>query len=371
VTQPLSVRTEPGLAGPRGPQVLEASTVIECDEDSRCEVDGYVWLWHDLGWSAERSVDFAQVFLEAAGADSTAESSSAADAATPAEKSPQQAIARKRAFKVMQPLSVRAQPGLNAQRLPGTLEVGMVIECEEDSRCEVDEHIWWRHNAGWSAEARSDGSIVFLRDPDAVAPVNPDGSLNMDGLPLRDGLFQRLPVDLHNIAWVQYFGNTSFAFREGRRWNYPAFSQGLHSGIDLASRVDKLPVYAGIAGVFLRNDGFGVAVRSGEYVIIYQHLTGTTSYVRGGPVTPDTTMGVMDPALGDNRHLHLEVRYDRERWIINPLWLMPPPMRDGISRKFGQFAAHFYRDQHWTRWQSPLDQPAILRGGPVIGPMAR
>jgi hypothetical protein len=369
VTQPLSVRAEPGLSGARGPQVLEAGTVIECDEDSRREVDGYVWLRHELGWSAERSVDFAQVYLEAPAEDSAEETS--ASAAEPAEKSPQQASARRRAFKVMQALSVRVEPGLNARRLPGTLEVGAVIECDEDSRCEVDEHIWWKHSAGWSAEAKLDGSIVFLRDPDAVAPVNPDGSLNVDGLPGRDELFQRLPVDLHNIAWVQYYGNTGFAFREGQRWNYPAFSQGLHSGLDLASRVDKVPVHAGVAGVFLRNDGFGVAVRSGEYVLIYQHLTSTSSYVRGGPVTPDTIMGIMDPALKDNRHLHLEVRYDRERWIINPLLLMPPPMRDGVTRKFANFASHFYRDQHWTRWQTPLDQPVILRGGPVIGPTAR
>jgi hypothetical protein len=121
----------------------------------------------------------------------------------------------------------------------------------------------------------------------------------------------------------------------------------------------------------LRNNRFGVGIQAGEYVIIYQHLVNTNSFVKGGQVTPDTVVGTLDPSLGSNMHLHLEVRYDREKWIVNPLLLVADEIRQGIMAKFPTFSKHFYSDERWNKWVTPLDQPVISRGGPVIGPTAK
>lgn len=44
---------------------VEATTIIEVDPDSRTEADGYIWWKHASGWSAEKSTNGRQVFLQA------------------------------------------------------------------------------------------------------------------------------------------------------------------------------------------------------------------------------------------------------------------------------------------------------------------
>jgi hypothetical protein len=39
--------------------------------------------------------------------------------------------------------------------------------------------------------------------------------------------------------------------------------------------------------------------------------------------------------------------------------------------KFPTYSKHFYSDERWNQWLTPLDQPVISRGGPVIGPTAK
>lgn len=366
VTTALSIRTAPSVNAARVNETgLLPDTVIEVLADSRREADGFIWWQHDLGWSAQGKVDGTVTYLEVV----------ETTPATITDASPQtviqtQTIAKveqtgtRRAFRVMQVLSIRAQPGLSAQRVDKTLAVGTVIEVSDSSRREVDGFVWWQHSDGWSAERKVDNSVIFLGDPTAQASTNSDGTVNVDGLPNRDSLFQRLPVDFGRVQWIQYFGNTKFAFENGRKWSYHTFAQGLHAGLDLGNNnPDGLPVYAGVQGIFKRNNRFGIAVQVGEYLVIYQHLHRIQNYVEGGQVTPDTILGEMDK----NNHLHLEIRFDRERWIVNPLLLLPPALRDAIMNKYANYAQHFYP---YSQWQTPLDQPVIQLGGPVIGPTA-
>ncbi len=349
VIQYLSVRTQPGLSSPRlTSTLLRPGTIIEVNPGSRRELDGYIWWRHAEGWSAERKLDGSAIFLEAISTNLPK---------TP--ESPEEASSRR--FSVLKPLSIRSAPSLSAQQLGNGLSVGQIIKVDANSRREAGGYIWWQHSQGWSAERNTLDTLVFLGEPQTASPHNPDGSINVDGLPHRDRLFQRLPVDFHRVQWVQYFGNTTFAYENGRERNYHTFSQGLHAGIDLGNTNPAgIPVYAGINGTFIRNSHFGIGVHSGEYVVIYRHLHNVL-YHKDDIVTPDTVLGEMNTL----NHLHLEVRYDLEQWIVNPLLLMPANIRDGIMTRFSDYNEHF---QSWYEWRTPLDQPVLQLGGPTIGP---
>jgi len=45
---------------------VEATTIVECEEESQTEADGYIWWKHADGWSAEKSSNGQQVFLQPA-----------------------------------------------------------------------------------------------------------------------------------------------------------------------------------------------------------------------------------------------------------------------------------------------------------------
>jgi hypothetical protein len=360
----LSVRVAPSLFASRQPDTeIQPGQIITVRPDSRRESDDYIWWQHETGWSAEGRIDGTVTFL------APLVSTEPGDPVTPAD--PIEPVHGETcSFKVLKRLSIRAEPGLSAPRR-GTLLPGMLLEAEEDSRCEADGFIWWHHMQGWSAEKAVDESVVFLGHPDTNPVESVSGNMNVDALPRLGTLFQRVPVDLAQTVWVQYFGNTRFAFSNGQNFNYPVFAQGLHSGLDFGSpNYAGIQVYAGVTGEFVRNDGFGVVVRSGEYVIVYQHLVNTDTFTPGGVVTPDTLIGTFDPSLRSNTHLHLEVRYDGENWIVNPLLFLPPAITTAITRRFSDFDQHFYSDENWQQWLTPLDQPVILRGGPLIGPTA-
>lgn len=395
VITPLSVRTQPSLSGARLTNAqLAPGTTIEVDAGSRQQVDGFIWWKHSMGWSAEKTLEGSKVFMEfvedvpqapvtpPAPVDVTpSKPAETAKPATPAAETAEKPAVTltpgKRIYAVQDTLSVRAQPGLNAPRLGQTLTKGDLIEVDTDNRQEVDGFVWWRHSAGWSAERKLDNSIIYLLEasaeqiaskPVVIPTTNPDGTLNLDALPQRGALFARLPLDLDQVKWVQYFGNTIFAFENGRRWSYHTFAQGLHSGLDLGNnKPGGIPIFAGVEGKILRNDRFGIAISSGEYVIIYQHLHKLPPLEKNTPITPNTVLGEMD---AQNNHLHLEVRFSKEKWIINPLLVIPDALRDGIINKFPTFSRHFYKSEKWTLWQSPLDQPVIVRGGPLVGPTA-
>ncbi len=401
----LSIRQSPGLSGQRLPRYLGSGAQIQVRADSRTEKDGFIWWEHDAGWSAEAKLDGSATYLKlikdsSAGTGSeTTEPDTTTDttdegttisietsggengdtsgdtniSVTPpttvivTTTDPEEPDEPKR-FKVLQNLSIRKSPSTSAERTAdGQLAGGMVITVIKTSRTEADGYVWWQHDKGWSAEAKIDGSDTFLGDPDTKVPgaisFTSDGLPDVTTLPQRDALVERMPVDLASTKWVQYFGNTQFAFKNGKRWNYDSFAQGLHSGFDFGnSNPAGVPVYAGVHGTFIRNNRYGIAVRAGDYVLIYQHLYKNTTYVAGGAVTPDTVMGEMTQT---DVHLHFEIRYSAEKWIINPLLMMSEAMRNSLMQKFPTFTRHF---QPYPQWQTPMEQPIIVRGGPVIGP---
>jgi hypothetical protein len=387
------VREEPHL---RGMMVrwIQPGELVEVQAGSRREADGYVWWQHADGWSAERSVDGESVFLidvpptpVATPVPVPAAAAPAAPTPTPAGPSPTpaqppagrefQPPPPRKPFKVASvKVRVRAEPNLQG-RMIRWIDPGTLLEVDGNSRIEVDGYVWWRHNEGWSAERNLAGSEVYLVDPSVVVDI-PAPRTNepptVDMLPLRDALFIRLPVDFGRTLWWQYFGNNVYARRiwmQGLQWY--KYAQGLHGGLDFGnSRERGVPVYAGVNGTFKFHDRAntrpnGLWVKVGDYTVIYGHLANPRLYRVGDPIGPDTLLGELD--FGGQNHLHLEVRY-RDRWIINPLLLMPEDMRDNLIRKFPPSSDYFWRDAGWNQWQTPLDQPIITLGGPIIGPNA-
>ena len=142
----------------------------------------------------------------------------------------------------------------------------------------------------------------------------------------------------------------------------------MHSGLDFGNNNAGIPVYAGVDCAFVKNDKYGIFTKSGSYTFIYQHLTNTTSFSAGQPISVDTKLGELDPTVG-LRHLHFEIRY-KEIWIVNPLLLMPDEMVSSIIDKFVPGPRYFYKSGAWNKWQTPMDQPVIELAGPLIGPTA-
>lgn len=393
VHQPVKVRMSPG--GPEVPDTrLQSNTTIEAVPGSRTVVGRFVWWQHDLGWSPAESTDGTKVFMvqisspheappELETAPDAAEDEDEATPPPPAAVKEGRTGTVRRSFRVMIEVKIRKDPGLNGEELEERLQPGVVVEVDKDSRTEVDGFVWWQHDKGWSAGSNLAGSSVFFGDPDAPAPgstesqgssagvSSTDGTISVDQLPQRNALFTRLPVDINQTAWVQYFGNTNFAFEEGGKWGYASFAQGLHSGFDQGNGTNNfngaIPVFAGVSGTFIRNNQYGVVVQSGQYEVIYQHVSETTSYNKGGQVKPGTQIGILDPSYGSNRHLHLEVRY-KGKYIVNPLLMMPEAMRQSLLSRFTRY--DMCSANGWTQWQTPMDQPIIVLGGPVIGPTA-
>jgi hypothetical protein len=107
-----------------------------------------------------------------------------------------------------------------------------------------------------------------------------------------------------------------------------------------------------------------VDITVGEYLIIYGHLSNTDLSLVGRVVTPETVVGYIDSG---SQLVHIEIR--RGNKILNPLEFMPEDMRNALMIRFPP-VGEFYSSPDWTQWLTPLDQPEIIIGGPVIGPRA-
>lgn len=389
-SEQVRVRSDPGLRG-AFVRWLQPGEFLEVEVNSRREVDGYVWWKHQFGWSAERNLNGQEVYLidvpdVIAPAPTPATPAPASPTpATPAATAPSQSQVvefqpppPKKAFKVAS-VKVRIRTAANLRAdLVRWLDPGTLLDVDGNSRCEVDGYVWWRHNEGWTAERNVAGSELYLVDPstpvDIPAPRTNEPP-TLETLPLHDSLFKRLPVDFDKILWWQYFGNNDFQYRiwqRGDQWY--KYSQSLHGGLDFGnSRDPGVLVYAGVEGTFKFHDRSstrpnGLWVKVGDYTIIYGHLINPRLFRVGDPIGVNTVLGEIQ--FGGENHLHLEIRY-RDRWIVNPLLFMPEEMRNQIIRKFLPGPKYFYRDANWNQWQSPLDQPILVLGGPVIGPNAR
>lgn len=238
--------------------------------------------------------------------------------------------------------------------------------------------IWVQHDKGWSAIGSADlnesfVALVNARTAKTSRPSEQDPAAPSD-LPLKNRLFSRLPIMFHEIEWVQYFGNTNFAAQYGRDWNYHGYAQGLHGGLDFGNRSEVVPVHAAVNGEIAQRGRDSLHIRSGDYIVIYNHLAQVTQLDAGEAVSPDTVIGRMGDTPPDNRHIHIEVRYedaDGQVWLVNPLLLLPRRDVRDITRDFDALRGnHFYYRLDWAQWITPLDQPIIRFRGPLIGPTA-
>ena len=351
VDGPVNVRRAPSLFGsPVTDATLHNGQRVSVDGTSRTVADGYVWWRHQDGWSAERSTDRQTIFL-------LEERPRRGPRPRPANTSTTNGA---KAFRVIDgPLSVRTEPSLEAatKKKGVVLRTAQRVEVDLASRTEVEGYVWWQHRDGWSAECSVDLREVFLRD-------------DAQFLASSERLFQTWPIDFSTIQWIHYYGNTTFAFEHGAEHNYDGYSQGIHGGLDfghpggttivagIQPGLDAICTYVGDERSFRP---FRVDIQVGQYLLIYGELT--RPLIRPSDrVGPDTVIAITENI--SNRHLHLEIRSGSR--ILNPLNFFPPELCEGLFQRFNPVGDF----QPFDRWQSPLDQPEIKLGGPVIGPRA-
>lgn len=368
---------------------LYRNAEITVDPKSRTEAGGYIWWKHDAGWSAERSTDGSQVFMK--------EIFDVPTSNNPiTEKEKTKIPAHWKGIMTLQVaanVKVRNEPKIDARGLIiRTIRRGQALQCDMDTLTEADGYYWVRHETGWSAIQSVDGKTVFLAEPGTIKGlvyIGPDGPKAED-LPHYRALFTRLPVSLDDIQWFQYFGNNMFAMRNGARYGYDRYSQGLHGGLDFGNSIRPKPVYAGLEAEFVKvqypsRNNTRIYLKKDDYTIIYQHITNPRHFNAGDIVTPDMQIGTIEHHSINNGwdHLHLEVRFMKE-WIINPLLLFteeiynelvggfdPDKPNSGYKRDFPKSLKNFfYHTDTWSKWITPIDQPMIKLVGPVIGPRA-
>lgn len=361
INGPISIRQTPDVSSEKLGELRQNET-IEIDKSSMVDRGGYIWWRHHLGWSAERRSDNSAVFM----------------IRVPAMLNPPLALPGKwqdgtpyRYFEVVNgPLSIRREPDISADRI-GTLYNREQIEVDPETRMVLKGLVWWRHVQGWSVERAVTGPQVFLKPLRALTQAPSTGGFTP--FPI----FTHHPVALSDTQWVQYFGNTRFAYnlRLQRKYWYN-YSQGLHGGFDYGCN-RAVPVYAGVEGniidvryntsVYTPNF---TRVRVGPFMVIYGHIAAPADFKAGAAVTPKTILGYID--AGGQNHLHLEVRYRNQ--IVNPLLVMPEEMRQSITSRWKNASKHFYSDALWSQWLSPMDQPILelqTKGREVIiGPHA-
>ncbi len=85
-------------------------------------------------------------------------------------------MAEQKLFKIVDgPLSVRNAPG--GERI-NQIAIGEQLEVDANSRTESGGFVWWRHNAGWSAERSLDGAMTFLQAITGAISADTDKSMS-------------------------------------------------------------------------------------------------------------------------------------------------------------------------------------------------
>jgi len=269
------------------------------------------------------------------------------------------------------PLNVRKQPSIQDTPFLTIAEGYTFVVDYYEQEAIIDSYIWVKHERGWSAIAKSDGSenyAVILSDKN----VHHRGRTEQDPdapnyLPNLGNLFIRLPVDLDKVSWVQYYGNTWFAYNLGHNYNYHRYSQGFHPGFDFGNLSRTLTIYAGLHGKVIYKNKNEIHIQTDNYVVAYQHLHQVKPISIDSSVEPDTILGYTDPLDFHSNHLHVEIRYNR--WLVNPLILMRRQLVDKILEAFDPIKNNsFVYTMSWNKWTEPLDQPIIKTWGSIIGP---
>ena len=367
------VRQSPSLAA-KHLRWLNKDETFDSKSDSRTEADGYIWWQHKDGWSAQQSLDGRWVFMSEVDAPTPTSEPKTEPPTDPGDDDPElppPAITPKIIkLQAKTDVRVRSEPDLDGSFIKW-LPAGTVVECNELTKVTNDGYIWLHHADGWSAWKNLTGSVVFLVEPgtvESVAVMTDDGPV-VSTLPYLKTLVKRLPVDIDNTHWFQYFGNNVYAQKYGTAWGYDRYAQGLHSGLDFGNNNAGIPVYATTECKFIRNDRYGLRVKTDSYTLIYQHMIHTPTFQSGQTIPVNTKLGELDPS-DRLKHLHFEIRY-KGSWIINPLLMMSDAMVQQITDKFNPSnPIYFYKSGSWNKWLTPLDQPVIKLGGPLIGPTA-
>src|SRR6185436_2275380 len=117
-------------------------------------------------------------------------------------------------LQVANDVKVRDKPSTNPQGLLiKTIQRGAVLVCDMATLTEADNYYWVRHEIGWSAVESVDGKTQFLAEagtiPGLVA-IGADGPKAAD-LPQLGKLITRLPVNITDTPWFQYYGNNMFS----------------------------------------------------------------------------------------------------------------------------------------------------------------
>lgn len=407
VDGPLSIRD--AANGNRLEAQLAIGTTIEVVPSSRTEAGGFVWWQHDQGWSAEKNSAGTTVYLQEVFKATEAESaatrnvdSTTSAAPTPPpppepepEPEPQPVSTSSNGLsgqvKMQAKISVkvRDQPSTAANvRVLERLPIGTALTCNMDDVRQASGYYWVQHEKGWSAWKTADGSNVYLVEAGTVpglVAIGPDGPQLAD-LPGYQSMITQLPVSIANMTFWQYFGNNTFAYLNGKSYNYDGYSQGLHGGLDFGNYPTAgIPVVAGLEAQFVKIDrsrarNHKVYLKKDDYTIIYQHVTNMVGFTPGQTISPETKIAeIENHAQGGWDHLHFEIRY-KGTWIINPLALMKPELVEAIIKRFnperanvnykssGSQLEYFYKTASWTQWTTPMDQPVIKLAGPVVGP---
>ena len=188
----------------------------------------------------------------------------------------------------------------------------------------------------------------------------------------------RLPLNIDDVIWVQFYGNTWYAYStmNGNRSIYDNYYQGLHGGLDFGIRYGRnnsQRVYFSTPGKIVNIDNNDVSIRLGDYIIRYVHITPNPMLKVGQEIGHGEYAGDIHDE-GGNSHLHFEIRYvdGSNTWIVNPLQLMNSSHAQDIINRFyeSKKERHFHYTLDWNHWITPLDQPIIKYRGAMIAPKA-
>lgn len=390
VASQISIRDVPN--GKKLPEKLKYGTQITVKAEDRAEAGGYIWWKHEKGWSAQRNVSGNEILMKESRPKPPVQANGLAVGKSKVEL-PAHLMGKKLFLQVAKDVKIRAQPNTDTRgTIIKTIKRGATLEVDTTQITEADGYYWVKNASGWSAWTSLDGTDLFLAEPGTIpglVAVGENGP-KMTDIPGYKEMIKRLPVDIGNTKWFQYYGNNMWAFTNGKAYGYDKYSQGLHGGLDFGNS-DKsgIPVFAGIEGTFVKVDAtreknYQIWVKKGDLVYIYQHIINMRPFSPNQAITPDTQLGEIHHSSqgGGWDHLHFEIRFMND-WILNPLLFMPDELLESITAKFDPNKGNvnwgktdtelnfFYKSPKWGEWYTPTDQPCIKLAGPVIGPQGK